>query len=157
MLENFGNVRKKKENQKSNLHQLLWLTRGLLLLPGFGQHGGLPGQLLHPIHLISPVHTAAHHSRQPQGLNILHGAGERDRPLPSPLSCPAQVASAPLSTHLKPPPPPSQPRAFRSGLMFQLCVSICTVVMFDVAFNIKKVRGSEMKYKNQAVVSCTIV
>lgn len=36
-------------------------------------------------------------------------------------------------------PPPPQPRAFRSGLMFQLCVSICTVVMFDVAFIIQRV------------------
>lgn len=70
------------------------------LSTGFRQHGGLPGQLLHPVHLIAPVHTATHHSRQPQGLNFLHGAGEGDRPLPPPLPCPAEVASAPLSAHL---------------------------------------------------------
>lgn len=70
------------------------------LSPGFRQLGGLPGQLLRPVHLIAPVHAATHHSRQPQGLNFLHGAGERDRPLPPPLPCPAQVASAPLSARL---------------------------------------------------------
>lgn len=109
-----------------------------ILSPGYRQLGRLPGQLLHPVHLITPVHTATHHPRQPQGLNFLHGAGERDRPLPPPLPCPAQVASAPLSAHLSlrlllllPP----LPRAFRSGLMFQLCVSIRTLVTFDVAFH----------------------
>lgn len=70
------------------------------LSPGFRQYGRLPSQLIRPIHLITPVYTAAHHSCQPQGLNFLHGAGERDRPLAPPLPCPAQVASAPLSAHL---------------------------------------------------------
>lgn len=39
--------------------------------------------------------------------------------------------------------------------MFQLCVSICTVVMFDVAFNNKKERERE-KLKNKTVVPCLL-
>lgn len=102
---------------------------------GFRQHGHLHGQLLKPVVIVSTLHTAANHSRQPQGLNFLHGTGERNRPLPPPLPCPAQVASSLLSAHLKhlllliPSHVPSD-----QVLMFQLCVSICTVVTFDVAF-----------------------
>lgn len=101
---------------------------------GFGQHGHLTGQLLKPIVIVSTVHTAAHHSHQPQGLNFLHGTGERNHPLPAPLPCPAQVAYGLLSAHLEhllliPSHVPSD-----QVLMFQFCVSICTVVTFDVAF-----------------------
>lgn len=109
--------------------------------PGFRQHGRLSSWFLSPVHLISPVHASAHHSGQPQGLNILHGAGERDRPLPPPLPSPAQVASALRSTHCNLHLLFLLPRAFRSGLIFQLCVFICTVVMFDGAFIYKTMQS----------------
>lgn len=111
------------------------------LSPGFQQYGGLPGQLIGSIHLIAPVHAAAHHSRQPQGLNFLHGAGERDRPLAPPLSRPAQVASAPLSAHLNSSSSssPATCLQIRSNVS-ALCLHMCCSVMFDVAFNNKKVR-----------------
>lgn len=117
---------------------LVWYSSPHLLssfvFPGFGQHGPLLGQLLNPVIVVSTVHAAAYHSRQSQGPNFLHGAGERNCPLPPPLPCPAQVASGLLSTHLEhllliPSHVPSD-----QVLMFQLCVSICTVVTFYVAF-----------------------
>lgn len=127
-----------------------------IVFSGFGQHGHRSGQLINPVDIAPTVHTAAHHSRQPQGLNFLHGAGERNHPLPPPLPCPAQVASGLLSTHLKhlllliPSHVPSD-----QVLMFQLCVSISTVVKFDVAF----INGRE-RYKvfisSLCVFTCSV-
>lgn len=125
--------------------------------PGFGQRGHRSGQLINPADIAPTVHAAAHHSRQPQGLNFLHGAGERNHPLPPPLPCPAQVASGLLSTHLKhllllliPSRVPSD-----QVLMFQLCVSISTVVMSDVAF-INGRERYEVFIQSSCVFTCSV-
>lgn len=71
-----------------------------LLSAGSGRRVGLPGRIALAVHVVAPVHTAAHHPRQPQGLNLLDGAGEGDESLPAPLPCPAQVACGRPGGHL---------------------------------------------------------